>query len=204
MADNLQGRMAFESVAPGGIRAEVINAIADMALATRAGTLLRAYQREWAWTDQQNYRDLVDADTFNATFHDIEREFDRLAEILAQGTGPITPAWQADITLADGAIEVTVTHQLGTRNLLVDVQAGIRFDQGLRDRGVLPAPLAAAAARAADGELIWTDLGHGAIYGFALMDDDSITLGRSLDTGLPYADLFSGELALRTRIWKLG
>jgi hypothetical protein len=200
MAANLQGRMASESVAPSGIRAEVINAIADMALATRAGTLLRAYQREWAWTDQQNYRDLVDADIFNATFHDIEREFDKLAETLAQGSGPsMDPTWQQDVTLAEDANQVTVSHGLGTRNLLVDVQAGLRVTRELRDRWA-PAP----AARATDSELVWTDLGHGVIYGFCLFDDDSITLRRAMVEVLPYAYLFNDELTLRARIWKLG
>lgn len=197
-------KASFESVAPSGARAEIINAIADMALAARAGTLLRAYQREWAWVDQENYRDLVDADTFNAAFHDIEREFDKLAEILAQGSGPsMAPTWQQMITLADGTQEVTVAHNLGTTDLLVDMQAGLKFPAGRRP--IPPSPLTALADVPA-GQLTWTNVGLGFIYGFAMVDENQITLGRAtLDMGgVPYLDLFTGELTLRVRAWKLG
>jgi hypothetical protein len=193
MSESL-GKTAFESVAAGGVRAEVINAIADMALAARAGTLLRAYQREWAWIDQENYRDLVDADTFNAAFHDIEREFDRLGEVLAQGSGPsMAPTWQQVVTLAEGADSVTISHKLGTTDLLVDVQAGVKVS-----------PFQGRAIRAGQ-QTFWTDMGVGFIYGFVLPDDDRITLGRaSLDIGgVPYLDAFTGELSLRVRLWKL-
>jgi hypothetical protein len=197
----------FESVAPSGVRAEIINAIADMALAARAGTLLRAYQRDWAWVDQENYRDLVDADTFNAAFHDIEREFDKLAEILAQGSGPsMAPTWQQLVTLADGAHEVTLSHNLGTTDLLVDLQAGVKISAEVRARGGAPAPLTAAAAAAAAQQLLWTSLGQGFVYAFVLLDEDRITLGRAnidLD-GVPYLNFFTGELTLRVRAWKLG
>jgi hypothetical protein len=205
MPESLPGT-AFESVAPSGVRAEIINAIADMALAARAGTLLRAYQREWAWVDQENYRDLVDADTFNAAFHDIEREFDKLAEILAQGSGPnMAPTWEQVVTLADGANEVTLAHSLGTTDLLVDLQAGLTVSVERRAQGLV-APLASIADAAPGQQLFWTDLGLGFIYGFVLIDDDRITLGRaSLDvSGVPYVDLFTGELTLRVRAWKLG
>lgn len=197
-------RASFESVAATGVRAEIINAIADMALAARAGTLLRAYQREWAWVDQENYRDLVDADTFNAAFHDIEREFDKLAEVLAQGSGPaLAPTWQQLITLAEGTQEVTVAHDLGTTDLLVDLQAGLKMPPGRR--AILPSPLTALTDIPA-GQLTWTNLGLGFIYAFVLVDENRITLGRaSLDTaGVPYLDTFSGELTLRVRAWKLG
>jgi len=200
------GKASFESVAPGGVRAEIINAIADMALAARAGTLLRAYQREWAWVDQENYRDLVDADTFNAAFHDIEREFDKLAEILAQGSGPsMAPTWQQVVTLAEGAQEVTLSHSLGTTDLLVDLQAGVKVAADVRARG-LPAPLSSITDTPVSQQLFWTNLGLGFIYGFVLIDDDRITLGRaSLDVGgVPYLNFFTGELTLRVRAWKLG
>jgi hypothetical protein len=197
---------SFETVAPGGVRAEIINAIADMALAARAGTLLRAYQREWAWVDQENYRDLVDADTFNAAFHDIEREFDKLAEILAQGSGPsMAPDWQQMVTLAEGATQVTISHDLGTTDLLVDMQAGLRITADQRVRG-LAAPLAAISNVSAGEQVFWTNLGLGVIYGFVLLDENQITLGRADVTaeGLPYLGFFTGELTLRARAWKLG
>ncbi len=199
-------KASFESVAPSGVRAEIINAIADMALAARAGTLLRAYRREWAWVDQENYRDLVDADTFNAAFHDIEREFDKLAETLAQGSGPsMAPTWQQVVTLAEGAQEVTLSHNLGTTDLLVDLQAGVKVAAAVRARG-LPAPLSSIADAPVSQQLFWTNLGLGFIYGFVLMDDDRITLGRaSLHAGAaPYLNFFTGELTLRARAWKLG
>jgi hypothetical protein len=192
----------FETVGSSGVRAEIINAIADMALAARAGTLLRSYQREWAWVDQQNYRDLVDADTFNANFHAIEREFDRLAEVLSQGSPSLAPSWEQTVTLAEGAFEVTVSHGLGTTDLLVDLQAQIPLpaDRGAAPRFML-VPARGAAARTA-----WTNIGLGVIYGFALADDDNIVLGRIpvSDLPLPYAGLFAADVTFRVRAWKLG
>jgi hypothetical protein len=206
MTSSLQ-KASFESVAPSGVRAEIINAIADMALAARAGTLLRAYQREWTWVDQENYRDLVDADTFNAAFHDIEREFDKLAESLAQGAGPsMAPTWQQVVTLAEGAPEVTLSHSLGTTDLLIDVQAGLKVSAEQRVRALV-APLTSIADAPAGQQVFWTNIGLGFIYGFVLVGDDRITLGRA-DlagvAGVPYLEFFAGELTLRVRAWKLG
>jgi hypothetical protein len=191
----------FETVAASGLRAEVINAIADMALATRAGTLLRAYQREWAWVDQQNYRDLVDADTFNAAFHDIEREFDRLAEILSQGSPSLAPSWEQTITLAERASQVTLSHNLGTADLLVDLQAQLSVPE---DLGTHDAFTGAAAGEPT--KTVWTNLGLGVIYAFVLIDENNILLGRASlsDVPLPYNSFFDKDLTLRVRAWKLG
>jgi hypothetical protein len=191
----------FESVPAGGVRAEVINAIADLALAARAGTLLRIYQREWAWVDQENYRDLVDADMFNANFHDIEREFDKLAEVLAQGSGPsMAPDFQQVVTLSDGTTFLTIEHGLGTTDLLVELQAGLAVDA--QTRRVIPG----FATIGAGTKLVWTNLAVGLAYAFGLIDDNQIMLVReNLDeTGLPFGFLFSGDLTLRVRAWKLG
>lgn len=192
----------FEAVAASGVRAEVINAIADMALATRAGTLLRAYQREWAWVDQQNYRDLVDADTFNAAFHGIEREFDRLAEILSQGSPSLAPSFEQTITLAEGASQVTVSHNLGTADLLVDLQAQLAIPEELAVHG----PTFMAVGAGEPTKVVWTNLGLGVIYAFVLMDENNILLGRASlsDVPLPYNSFFDKDLTLRVRAWKLG
>src|SRR5215213_6632121 len=119
MTDN-GGRLA----AATGLRTELIGAIADLAIAARAGTLLKAYQREWSWVDKQNYEDAVDADEFNEAFHGIEREFDKLAEILAQGAGGLpAPDWDSGpITLTDNQRWVLRTHNLDSTDLLVDVK----------------------------------------------------------------------------------
>ena len=119
MTDN-GGRQA----AATGLRTEIIGAIADLAIAARAGTLLKAYQREWSWVDKQNYVDSVDAEVFNDTFHQIEGEFDRLAQILAQGAGGL-PAPDYDpppVTLTSQQRWVLQTHNLNSTNLLVDVK----------------------------------------------------------------------------------
>jgi hypothetical protein len=104
-------------------RDELVNAIADLAIAARAGELVRAYQREWSWIDKQNFIDAVDADEFNEAFHGIEREFDKLAETLGLGGGALPPPWES------GAISLTQTNQfallehgLGTQELLVALQ----------------------------------------------------------------------------------
>jgi hypothetical protein len=191
----------LESVAPGGVRAEIINAIADMALAARAGTLLRAYQREWAWVDQENYRDLVDADTFNATFHDVEREFDKLAEILAQGSGPsMEPDWQQVVDIGEGTQFLTLVHDLGTTDLLIDLQAGVKVNATVRP------VIAGFGTVPVRTQLVWTNLGLGTVYAFALLDEDRIMVVReSVDeTLLPFANIFSNDFSLRLRAWKLG
>lgn len=192
---------SFESVAPSGVRAEIINAIADLALAARAGTLLRAYQREFAWVDQENYRDLVDADTFNAAFHDIEREFDKLAEILAQGSGPrMEPDFQQVVTLSEGTTFLTLEHGLDSTDLLVDLQAGV--PTGSLARRVVPG----FETLPVTTESVWSNLLSGLAYAFALVDDGHIMLLReNLDeAGLPFTGLFAGDLMLRVRAWKLG
>ena len=119
MTDN-GGRLA----AATGLRTELIGAIADLAIAARAGTLLKAYQREWSWVDKQNYEDAVDADEFNEAFHGIEREFDKLAQILAQGAGGLpAPDWDSgEITLTNSQPWVLCTHDLNSTDLLVDMK----------------------------------------------------------------------------------
>ncbi|WP_328524058.1 hypothetical protein [Kribbella sp. NBC_00359] len=192
---------SFESVAPSGVRAEIINAIADLALAARAGTLLRPYHRDFSWVDQENYRDLVDADTFNAAFHDIEREFDKLTEILAQGSGPsMEPDFQQVVTLSEGTTFLTLEHGLGTMNLLVDLQAGVSTDPVARRAvpgfSTLPATT----------QQVWSNFLKGVAYAFALVDDDHIMLVRgNIDAaGVPFVALFDGDLMLQIRAWKLG
>jgi hypothetical protein len=125
MTDN-GGRQA----ATTGLRTEIIGAIADLAIAARAGTLLKAYQREWSWVDKQNYEDAVDADEFNEAFHGIEREFDKLAQILAQGAGGLpAPDWDSDwITLSDDKRWTLITHNLNSTDLLVDVKMEVSTD----------------------------------------------------------------------------
>ena len=120
MTDN-GGRLA----AATGLRTEIIGAIADLAIAARAGTLLKAYQREWSWVDKQNYEDAVDADEFNEAFHGIEREFDKLAEILAQGAGGLpAPNWDSTPIhfMAEDKRWVLLTHNLNSTDLLVDLK----------------------------------------------------------------------------------
>jgi hypothetical protein len=117
---------AIEPGAAGSTaRNELINAIADLALAARAGTLLRIYQRQWSWTDVRNGIDEVDADRFNATFHEIEGEFDALATVLGSGSGLVAPDWQQVLQFPPGPTMVVLTHNLGTTDLLVDMAAGI-------------------------------------------------------------------------------
>jgi hypothetical protein len=98
---------------------------------------------------------------------------------------------------------VTVAHDLGTTDLLIDLQAGLKMPQGRR--AILPPPLTALTDIPA-GQLTWTNLGLGFIYGFVLVDENQITVGRAeLDlAGVPSLGFFSGELALRVRAWKLG
>ncbi len=116
MSSRILGASAFR-------RADVISAIADLALAARAGELVRRYQREWSWIDKQNFIDAVDADEFNETFHGIEREFDRLAEALGMGGSNLLEPWQSgEITLTAANSAVLLAHNLGTQNLLVDLQ----------------------------------------------------------------------------------
>ena len=132
MTDN-GGRLADAT----GLRTEIIGAIADLAISARAGTLLKAYQREWSWVDKQNYEDAVDADEFNEAFHGIEREFDKLAQILAQGAGGLpAPDWDSGpITLSHDQDWVLLDHNLNSTNLLVDtkMEASLATKQSLID-----------------------------------------------------------------------
>lgn len=209
MAENVVGVVAAQPItaASSGLRMEIINAIADLAIAARAGTMLRAYQREWAWVDKQNYQDAVDADEFNEAFHGIEREFDRLAQILAQGTGPsMTPTWEQEVTLAQGANSVSLTHDLGTTNLLVDLQAKY-IVPGVATHILSPiAMFAAAAPTAVVGPRteLWLNVGLGVVYAYALSDENTIILVRFSGENIPHSNLFPGDLTLRVRLWKLG
>jgi hypothetical protein len=187
------------------LRAEVINAIADLAIAARAGTLLKAYQREWAWVDKQNYVDAVDADEFNEAFHGIEREFDKLAEILAQGTGPdMTPTWEQEVTLAQGASMVTLTHNLGTTNLLVDLQARLTVPGHVAGVSTVAMLAAAPTTAVAPGADLWVNLGLGVVYAYGLSDDNTLILVRFSGNNIPHSNIFPGDLTLRVRLWKLG
>ncbi len=193
------------TLATGALRTEIINAIADLAIAARAGTLLKAYQREWAWVDVQNYVDAVDADEFNEAFHGIEREFDKLADILAQGTGPsMAPTWQQEVTLAAGANFVTLTHSLGTTNLLVDLQAKITIPAGVPAPSIAAMFAAAPAAAIGPGAELWVNVGLGVVYAYALPDENTIILARFTGENIPHSNLFPGDLTLRVRLWKLG
>jgi hypothetical protein len=175
-------------------RAEVMNAIADLAVSARAGTISRAYQREWFWQDKQNFIDSVDADEFNEAFHGIEREFDKLS----QGSGlNIAPDWEQEITLAEGSQYVTLSHDLGTTNLLVDLQAKIVVPEG--ERGAVFA--AGLGGPIAPGTELWTNYGNGALYIYGLLDDNTILLLQ--DAGRKEG-IFGGDLTLRVRLWKLG
>lgn len=189
--------------APSVMRMHIINAIADLAIGARAGTLLKAYQREWAWVDKQNFVDAVDADEFNEAFHSIEREFDKLADILAQGTGPsMAPTWQQVVKMAAGANFVTLSHSLGTTDLLVDLQAKFTVPSvaGLATL-VAAAP---AAAPAGPGAELWVNLGLGVLYAYALPDENTIMLVRFMGENIPHRNFFPGDLTLRVRLWKLG
>lgn len=196
-------------------RQAIINAIADVAMQARAGTMSRLYQREWHWADRQNYVDAVDADEFNEAFHGIEREFDKLAGILVQGTQPI---WQQEVTFENS---ITVSHNLGTTDLLVDLQAKIvipgrttdtRAGGKMAAAATLPGAefwtnlamgkMAAAAIR--PGAELWTNLGNGVVYGYLLLDENNIVLGRASGENIPHSNLFPGDLTLRVRLWKLG
>jgi hypothetical protein len=110
------------------------------------------------------------------------------------------PDWQQVVTLSQGTQFLNLEHNLGTTDLLIDLQAGIIVDTVARR--VVPALATAATAT----QLVWTDLLAGVVYAFGLPDDDHIILVRQeLDgVGLPLADLFSGDLTLRVRAWKLG
>lgn len=104
-------------------RTEIISAIADLAVAAQAGTLARGYQREWSWVDKQNFIDAVDADEFNENFHGIEREFDKLADLLSPGGSMLPVPWDSgEILLSPQQPYVLLNHNLNTMNLLVDLQ----------------------------------------------------------------------------------
>jgi hypothetical protein len=186
------------------VREEIINAIADLAIAARAGTFIAAYQREWAWVDRQNYRDAVDADEFNEAFHGIEREFDKLAQVLAQGSGlSMAPDWEQEITLAQDTPYITVSHDLGTTDLLVDLQAKIVVPGGETEPGMATFVAAAAAPGTSSiepGTEFWTNFGNGTAYIYGLLDGNSILLARPGGEG----GFFTGDLTLRVRLWKLG
>jgi hypothetical protein len=83
--------------------------------------------------DKQNYEDAVDADEFNEAFHGIEREFDKLAHILAQGAGGLpAPDWDSGrITLTNNQRWVLLTHNLNSTDLLVDVK--MELSQATKD-----------------------------------------------------------------------
>lgn len=207
MPDGVVRMMELQPVAAraGAIRTEIINAIADLAIAARAGTLLRAYQREWAWVDRQNYVDAVDADEFNEAFHGIEREFDKLAEILAQGASPsMAPTWEQEVTLAQGSNMVTLSHGLGTTNLLVDLQARFVVPGRVAGPGAVAMLAAAPTAVVAPGSQLWVNLGLGVVYAYALSDDNTIILVRFSGENIPHSNLFPADLTLRVRLWKLG
>ena len=108
-------------------RHEIVEAIADMAIAARSGSLLRAYQREWAWQDQYNFQDTVDANDFNDAFHGIESEFDKLALLLTQGGNPFpSPDWDSgDISMSADRPLVVLQHNLNSTDLLVDVRVAL-------------------------------------------------------------------------------
>lgn len=191
-------------------REAIINAFADLALAARAGTILEAYQREWSWVDKQNYRDAVDADEFNAAFHGIEREFDRLAQILAQGSGlSMAPDWEQVITLTRGTDYITVSHDMGTVNLLVDLQARFIVPAGtpgavgsVGGAGAVVNMFMAAPTSGAGvlqpGAAFWTNIGLGRNYAYGLLDENTILLAQNE----PFSA--GNDLMLRVRLWKLG
>jgi hypothetical protein len=167
------------------LRAELINAIADLAIEARAGTLLRAYQREWAWVDKQNYRDAVDADEFNGAFHGIEREFDKLADLLAQGAGGLpAPEWDSgEVTITRSQLTVRLDHNLGSTDLLVDLK--VRLDP-FRHPGL---PI--------EGQKGWTNRSVGDQIIYALPDPNKIVIvadGRLFSSLAP-------DLVVRALLW---
>jgi hypothetical protein len=179
-------------------REEVINAIADLAIAARAGTVLAAYQREWAWVDKQNYVDAVDADEFNEAFHAIERELDRLAQVLAQGSGlSMAPDWEQIIDLVSPTQSLALTHNLGSTNLLVDVQLGITVTEAMAE----------AIPSLTVGAVVWSNAGNGTTYVYLLPDEKSVMLlfPQSHTVLAPaFAAAAGGGFSLRIRLWKLG
>jgi hypothetical protein len=189
------------------VREEIINAIADLAIAARAGTFISAYQREWAWVDKQNYRDAVDADEFNEAFHGIEREFDRLAQTLAQGSGlSMAPDWEQEITLAQNTPYITVSHDLGTTDLLVDLQAKFIMPEAAAVAAMGMAAFATAAAAPGTspiepGTQFWTNIGNGTAYAYGLLDENTILLAHQGGGQVAFP---TGDLTLRVRLWKLG
>lgn len=190
--DHLQARKPV-------MRTEVINAIADLAIAARAGSLLKTYQREWSWIDRQNYRDVVDADIFNEAFHGIEREFDKLAQVLAQSSGAaMTPAWEQEIVLS--ASKVSLSHNLNTNNLLVDLQAKLVTPQE-SEIGLLGTVVSDENRPMVE---MWTNLGAGIAYAYGLPNPNTIVLHRMQSESNPFANMFPGDLTLRVRLWKLG
>lgn len=190
---------------------EIINAIANLALAARAGTLLRVYQREWEWMDKQNNVDPVDADVFNETFHGIEREFDKLSEILAQtGGGLPDPDWDSgEVTLTQEKPGVLLQHDLNSINLLVDLK--IKLPQSFVNQLVTRLQLTGVDPNGSGG---WSDVMSGSLYGFVLPDPNQIILTRGdrefLQTLLvtsPTEDAMRGsgltDLIVRALIWRL-
>lgn len=174
-------------------RAEMIAAIADLASSARGVAVSRAYQREWFWQDKQNFIDAVDADEFNEAFHGIEREFDKLA----QGSGlNIAPDWEQEITLAQNAQYVTLSHDLGTTNLLVDLQAKFVVPEGERGLAFAIGP----GGPIPPGTEFWTNFGNGSSYAYGVLDESTILLAKEPGGR---EGLFV-DLTLRVRLWKLG
>jgi hypothetical protein len=166
-------------------RAELIGAIADLAVAARAGTLRKAYEREFAWPDKENGIDAVDADEFNAAFHAIEREFDKLAEILAEGAGGLpAPDWDSgEVRLSGNLPVLRLEHRLGTTDLLVDLK--VRLDATRHD------PMFANAVG-------WTNSAVGDEIVYGLPDPDHIVImagGRLFPQGAP-------DLVVRAVVWQ--
>jgi hypothetical protein len=201
---------------------EIINAIANLALAARAGTLLRTYQREWEWMDKQNNVDPVDADVFNDTFHGIEREFDKLVEILAQTGGLPPPDRVLDATLlasktataaGQPVTGVLIEHDLNSMDLLVDLK--LMLPQAIINELVnqLKLPTGKIDPNGAGG---WTDYLSGQLYAYVIPDPNNIILFRTdtLTSSATFATAANvvataaaafqaTDLTVRAFIWKL-
>jgi hypothetical protein len=176
-------------------RDELVNAIADLAIAARAGELVRAYQREWSWIDKQNFIDAVDADEFNEAFHGIEREFDKLAETLGLGGGTLPPPWESgEITLTTANPAVLLTHGLGTQDLLVTLQ----FQLAAQEREALVAEL--NLPNLDPSREWWANIetgGRGLGVAYILPDPDHILLRAAGGIGSQ-----QGERTVRAMVWK--